>query len=86
MVYIMSIMYIFYWCFSYGGLVARGSDHSAGMVYITRQGLQMVSVYCVISGLAGVYSEWVLKDKYQVSCLLRDIRPSWGLLRVGPQR
>ena len=39
---------------------------SASVIHITALGLGMILVYSTLSGLAGVYSEYILKDKYDV--------------------
>ena len=53
--------------FSYGGLQAAPGTTSPAKTHISWQGLAMISVYCFISGLAGVYTELVVKRKYEVS-------------------
>ena len=52
--------------FSYGGLKAGPEAVSAGEIHLTVKGLTMISLYCFISGLSGVYTEYILKKKYQV--------------------
>ena len=52
--------------FSYGGFEAKGA-HISGNLYITLQGVFMVLCYCMISGAAGVYTEYVFKNKHEVS-------------------
>jgi probable UDP-sugar transporter A4 len=42
-------------------------------IYITQQGLIMVIVYCIISGLAGVYNEYLLKLNFDDSINLQNI-------------
>ena len=39
---------------------------SAGVIHVTLLGLAMIGVYTTLSGLAGVYSEYILKGKYEV--------------------
>jgi len=39
---------------------------SASVIHITFLGLCMIGVYTTLSGLAGVYSEYILKGKYEV--------------------
>ncbi|XP_067665106.1 probable UDP-sugar transporter protein SLC35A4 [Haliotis asinina] len=51
---------------SYGGMQARGSTWS-GEMRLTVAGLIMMFIYCCISGLAGVYTEYILKRHYQTS-------------------
>jgi len=53
------------WC-SYGGLVSKPGAMSASVIHVTAVGLVMIAVYSTLSGLAGVYSEYILKDKYDV--------------------
>jgi len=53
-------------CCSYGGLVSKPGDMSASVIHVTALGLCMIVVYSTLSGLAGVYSEYILKDKYDV--------------------
>lgn len=58
---------------SYGGLMAKPGESSAGVIHITWLGLGMISVYSTISGMAGVYTEYILKGKYEVVTLLYSI-------------
>ncbi|XP_046543048.1 LOW QUALITY PROTEIN: probable UDP-sugar transporter protein SLC35A4 [Haliotis rubra] len=51
---------------SYGGMQASGSTWS-GEMHLTVAGLIMMFIYCCISGLAGVYTEYILKRHYQTS-------------------
>ena len=46
--------------------MADPSERSAGRIHITVKGLFMISCYCFISGSAGVYTEYILKKKYEV--------------------
>ncbi|XP_043112985.1 probable UDP-sugar transporter protein SLC35A4 [Puntigrus tetrazona] len=48
-------------CHSYSGLDREGSDASAARLRVTSWGLLLVLVYCLVSGLAAVYTERVLK-------------------------
>lgn len=55
--------------------MAKPEESSAGVIHITWLGLGMISVYSTISGMAGVYTEYILKGKYEagsVCCLLRQ--------------
>ena len=54
--------------YSYAGLTNEDRPTS-GHIYITVTGLIMMFVYCNISGLAGVYTEHILKQRKQVSHL-----------------
>ena len=51
---------------SYGGLMAKPGTTSAGEIHLTVHGLVIICMYCTLSGLGGVYSEFVLKKKYEV--------------------
>jgi hypothetical protein len=55
------------WICSYGGLISTPEKMSASVIHITVLGLVMIGVYTTLSGLAGVYSEYILKGKYEVS-------------------
>ncbi|CAH1797910.1 unnamed protein product [Owenia fusiformis] len=59
-------------CNSYGGFQAKADEKSAGEIHITMKGLIMISIYCFISGLAGVYTEYILKRHYQTSIHLQN--------------
>lgn len=39
---------------------------SPAAMHISWQGLAMISLYCFISGLSGVYTEYIVKRKYEV--------------------
>ncbi|XP_074651884.1 putative UDP-sugar transporter protein SLC35A4 [Tubulanus polymorphus] len=71
-------------CNSYGGLQAKPLTSSAGVVHITLQGLIMISGYCFISGMSGVYCEYVLKRHYQMSIHIQNaLLYSFGILLNG---
>ena len=53
--------------YSYGGLKAKPGENSAGVIHISLLGVGMILIYSFLSGLAGVYSEYILKGKYEVS-------------------
>ena len=53
-------------CRSYGGFKAKAGETRASEIHITLKGLAMITLYCTLSGLAGVYSEYILKKKYEV--------------------
>ena len=53
---------------SYGGFQAKPLHNSAGVIHITVVGLMLISIYCFVSGLSGVYTEYILKRHYQVIC------------------
>lgn len=57
---------------SYGGMHAKPTEHSAGVIHITMTGLCLISVYCFVSGLSGVYTEYILKRHYQASLHLQN--------------
>jgi probable UDP-sugar transporter A4 len=42
-------------------------------MYIRPMGIPMIAIYCTISGLAGVYNEWILKKHYSQSLHLQNI-------------
>lgn len=42
-------------------------------IYITHVGILLISIYCFISGLSGVYSEYLLKKNYSDSILMQNI-------------
>jgi hypothetical protein len=42
-------------------------------MYIRPMGLPMIIIYCTLSGLAGVFNEWILKKHYTVSLHLQNI-------------
>jgi len=50
--------------------MAKPGTMSASVIHVTVLGLCMILVYSTFSGLAGVYSEYILKDKY-------DVRPAY---------
>ena len=54
--------------YSYAG-ITNEDQPTSGHVHITVTGLVMMFVYCNISGLAGVYTEHILKQRKQVSHL-----------------
>ena len=51
---------------SYGGFHSK-IQNEPQQIYITLQGLLMMSSYCFISGLAAVYTEYILKKQLTVS-------------------
>ena len=42
-------------------------------MYIRPIGVPMIAIYCTLSGLAGVYNEWILKKHYSDSLHLQNI-------------
>lgn len=56
---------------SYGGFTSK--SRSATEIHITMTGLLMMISYCSISGLAGVYSEYILKRHVTMSLHLQNI-------------
>ena len=42
---------------------------SAGKIHISLIGLVMISIYCLLSGFSGVYTEYILKQQAQV-CMI----------------
>nr|XP_006817758.1 PREDICTED: LOW QUALITY PROTEIN: probable UDP-sugar transporter protein SLC35A4-like [Saccoglossus kowalevskii] len=57
---------------SYGGLRLTGKLESPREIYITVYGLLLIVIYCALSGLAGVYTEYILKKNYQSSLHLQN--------------
>ena len=51
--------------------MAKPSESSAGIIHITVVGLIMILCYSTVSGLAGVYTEYILKGKYEASTYSR---------------
>ena len=49
------------------------SDSTVREMYIRPLGLPMIIIYCTLSGLAGVYNEWILKRNYNESIHLQNI-------------
>ncbi|CAF3664842.1 unnamed protein product [Rotaria sordida] len=42
-------------------------------MYIRPLGLPMIAIYCIFSGFAGVYNEWILKKHYSESLHLQNV-------------
>jgi hypothetical protein len=42
-------------------------------MYIHPMGFPMIAMYCILSGFAGVYNEWILKKHYTESLHLQNI-------------
>ena len=42
-------------------------------MYIHPMGFPLIGIYCTLSGLAGVYNEWILKKHYSESLHLQNI-------------
>ncbi|CAF0958392.1 unnamed protein product [Adineta ricciae] len=42
-------------------------------MYIRPLGIPMIIIYCILSGLAGVYNEWILKRNYNESLHLQNV-------------
>ncbi|XP_064618555.1 probable UDP-sugar transporter protein SLC35A4 isoform X2 [Lineus longissimus] len=71
-------------CNSYGGFHAKATGTSASIIHITHLGLVMISCYCFISGLSGVYTEYVLKRHYQTSLHLQNsLLYTFGIMLNG---
>lgn len=69
---------------SYGGLREKDKLQSPDEIYITWTGLALMSLYCFISGLAGVYSEYVLKKEYELSLSVQNmVLYAYGVLCNG---
>ncbi|KAL5005521.1 hypothetical protein ScPMuIL_018977 [Solemya velum] len=57
---------------SFAGFQTDTGDRS-GQFYLTLTGLLMMLAYCTVSGLAGVYTEYILKNQYETSLHLQNI-------------
>ncbi|XP_071964082.1 probable UDP-sugar transporter protein SLC35A4 [Antedon mediterranea] len=57
---------------SYGGLHSK-EDTSNMQIQVDSRGLALMSIYCCISGLAGVYTEYILKKHQEVSLSLQNV-------------
>lgn len=42
-------------------------------MYIRPLGIPMIAIYCTLSGLAGVYNEWILKKYYSESLHFQNV-------------
>ncbi|CAH1783388.1 unnamed protein product [Owenia fusiformis] len=58
---------------SWGSFESKPGDAGSGVVHITFIGVVLIIVQCTFSGLAGVYSEYILKKNYQTSIHLQNI-------------
>ncbi|XP_003730167.1 probable UDP-sugar transporter protein SLC35A4 [Strongylocentrotus purpuratus] len=64
----IAVLFIGSMCNSFGAIASRQSLRaSPSEVYITLSGLLMLLAYCTISGMAGIYTEYILKKQKQVS-------------------
>lgn len=52
---------------------AVASTNTMTKMFIHPLGLPMIFVYCTLSGLAGVYNEWILKKHYVQSLHIQNI-------------
>ncbi|KAI0237325.1 putative UDP-sugar transporter protein SLC35A4 [Lamellibrachia satsuma] len=69
---------------SYGGFKAKSGEIRPSEIHVTLKGLVMITVYCFLSGLAGVYSEYILKKKYETSIHLQNaLLYSFGCILNG---
>lgn len=70
LLFLGSIIYSF-------GTLKKSSSNSKSMivqdVYIHALGIPMIIIYCTLSGLAGVYNEWILKKNFNESIYLQNI-------------
>lgn len=57
---------------SYGGFKSKGTM-SASIIHVTFTGIVFMSTYCTISGMSGVYTEYILKRHYKTSLFLQNI-------------
>ncbi|XP_060067223.1 probable UDP-sugar transporter protein SLC35A4 isoform X2 [Ylistrum balloti] len=60
-------------CNSYGGLQEKGEMKTAGEIHVTILGLVMMVIYCTLSGLAGVATEYILKKNVVMSLHYQNI-------------
>ncbi|OWF54134.1 probable UDP-sugar transporter protein SLC35A4 [Mizuhopecten yessoensis] len=60
-------------CNSYGGLQDKGEVKTAGDIHVTVIGLVMMLIYCTVSGLAGVVTEYILKKNIVMSIHYQNI-------------
>lgn len=49
------------------------SQYGMNTMYVRPLGLPMIIIYCTLSGLSGVFNEWILKKHYSVSLHLQNI-------------
>ncbi|ESO10641.1 hypothetical protein HELRODRAFT_142702, partial [Helobdella robusta] len=70
-------------------LFIAGSDHtpdstsssSSSVLHITTTGVFGILIYCSVSGFSGVYCEYILKDKFEVSIHLQNtVLYSFGVI------
>jgi len=59
--------------------MSKAGAMSASVIHVTVLGLCMILLYSTLSGLAGVYNEYILKDKYDVSKISRFLPFSLSL-------
>lgn len=60
-------------CDSYGGFVEQKLEHHTYQIFITVTGILMMLTYCSVSGLAAVYTEYLLKRRRSASLPLQNI-------------
>jgi len=53
--------------FSVGGFESGPPSSDKQKIFITFTGLVLIIMYCAISGLAAVYTEYILKRNFSVS-------------------
>ncbi|XP_072167144.1 probable UDP-sugar transporter protein SLC35A4 [Diadema setosum] len=49
------------------GITSSGRSRSLSEIYVTIPGLLLILIYCSISGMSGIYTEYILKKYKQVS-------------------
>ncbi|KAM7533937.1 hypothetical protein Aperf_G00000107067 [Anoplocephala perfoliata] len=48
------------------------SSNSSSVIHVTLKGLILIIIYCTVSGFASVYTEYVLKDRVQMSLNIQN--------------
>ena len=72
---------IFYCFGNLGGDLMENVDGVRNRVYITKLGIFLITVYTTISGLAGVYTEYILKINYSASIYIQNMYLyTWGCI------
>ncbi|UJR29014.1 hypothetical protein I4U23_010232 [Adineta vaga] len=58
---------------SFISITKTDSNFNRREMYIRPLGIPMISIYCILSGFAGVYNEWILKRNYNESLHLQNV-------------
>ncbi|XP_052796094.1 probable UDP-sugar transporter protein SLC35A4 isoform X2 [Mya arenaria] len=68
-------------CDSYGGYDSGSTPGSSSHIFITLPGLLMMTLYCSVSGVAAVYTEYILKKQLTMSLHVQNmLLYSYGFL------